>query len=183
MAEKVTDLVLHPVRMRIILALVHGQQLTPLELAAQMPDVPQATLYRHIKALAGGGLLAVVEERQVRGAVEKVYALAETSPGTPDEVLNAGREEHLRWFTSYLTGILGSFERYLAREAFDMVRDGVGYWQIPLHMTPEEFDAFNGELRSLMQKATSLPPTPGRLRRTLSLIHIPEPAPPGEGEQ
>jgi len=51
----VTDLVLHPVRMRILLAVAHGQQMTPLALAAQLPGVPQATLYRHIKALAASG--------------------------------------------------------------------------------------------------------------------------------
>ena len=71
------DLILHPIRMRIILALAQGRSLTAQELGAALPDVAQATLYRHLNRLLKGGVLAVVDERQVRGAVERIYALRE----------------------------------------------------------------------------------------------------------
>jgi hypothetical protein len=34
--------------------------------------------YRHINRLAEGGVLEVVDERPIRGTVERVYAVAET---------------------------------------------------------------------------------------------------------
>jgi DNA-binding transcriptional ArsR family regulator len=76
MVDSKVDLILHPIRMRIIMALA-GERWTARQIAAALPDVAQATLYRHINALAEGGILRIVEERPVRGMVEKVYALAD----------------------------------------------------------------------------------------------------------
>ncbi len=64
------DLLLHPVRQRILLATA-GRRVTAQQLVNAMPDVPQATLYRNINKLAGAGLLVVVGERRVRNTVEK----------------------------------------------------------------------------------------------------------------
>ena len=47
------DLLLHPVRLRIVQALV-GSPMTPLHLKEQLGDVPQATLYRHLSQLFEG---------------------------------------------------------------------------------------------------------------------------------
>jgi hypothetical protein len=47
MAESPLDeILLHPVRMRIVVALA-GRALTPGQLRAELTDVPQATLYQH----------------------------------------------------------------------------------------------------------------------------------------
>jgi DNA-binding transcriptional ArsR family regulator len=69
------DLVLHPVRLRILQAFLGGRHLTTGDLARELPDVAQAGLYRHVSRLAKGGVLEVVGERQARGAVERTYAL------------------------------------------------------------------------------------------------------------
>ena len=74
MADSTVDLILHPVRLRILLALADNHW-SARQIAQVMPDVAQATLYRHINALAEGNILQIVEERPVRGTVEKVYAL------------------------------------------------------------------------------------------------------------
>jgi len=62
---------------RIVQALAGGRRRSPGELAADLDDVPQASLYRHVKRLHEGGVLAVVEERPARGTPERVYALVE----------------------------------------------------------------------------------------------------------
>ncbi|NNJ11357.1 helix-turn-helix domain-containing protein [Chloroflexales bacterium ZM16-3] len=50
MSTSPADLLLHPIRLRIIVALT-VQQLTVQQLAGVLPDVPQATLYRQIHKL------------------------------------------------------------------------------------------------------------------------------------
>lgn len=72
---------LHPVRLRILQAFRGRSAMTARELAERLADVPQATLYRHLGALTDGGVLRVVEERRVRGAVERVFALPEEAAG------------------------------------------------------------------------------------------------------
>nr|BFD80605.1 hypothetical protein StreXyl84_00060 [Streptomyces sp. Xyl84] len=69
------ELLLHPVRMRIVHAMHDGRTRTTTELCALLPDVSKATVYRHVGLLADGGLLAVEGEQRVRGSVERRYQL------------------------------------------------------------------------------------------------------------
>ena len=69
------DLLLHPVRLRIVKAFLGDRALTTGQLAAELDDVPPGSLYRHVALLAKAGVLQVVAERRVRGAVERTYTL------------------------------------------------------------------------------------------------------------
>src|SRR5579859_7792785 len=88
------DLLLHPVRLRIVKAFLGDRALTTSQLAAELDDVPAGSVYRHVALLAKAGVIQVVAERRVRGAVERTYTLrlfaAQIDPGevaamTPDE--------------------------------------------------------------------------------------------------
>src|ERR1700761_5513803 len=109
------DLLLHPVRLRIVKAFLGNRTLTARQLAAELPDVPPATLYRHVDRLADAGVLRVVSERRVRGTVERTYGLdllaAQVQPG-PLAAMTA--DDHARAFVAYVAGMLGDFDRYLA---------------------------------------------------------------------
>lgn len=172
--ETKADLVVHPIRLRIIRALAGGRRKTPLQLAELMSDVPQATLYRHLKKLADAGLLLVVEERPVRGAVEKVYALAEQGGiVTAEDLQQATPDDHMRYFMTFLTGLMSDFGRYLQREDIDLVRDGVGYRQVPLYLTDQEFQQLAMEMTAPVRRALQNEPTPERKRRLLTTIVMP----------
>jgi DNA-binding transcriptional ArsR family regulator len=69
------DLLLHPVRLRIIQAFLGDRALTTTQLRDELGDVPPASLYRHVANLVDAGVLTVVSERRVRGAVERGYVL------------------------------------------------------------------------------------------------------------
>ena len=79
MAKTGADVILHPVRMRIISTLFK-RRLTTQQIGRALPEVAQATLYRHLSRLMQAGVVAVVALRPVRGVTEKVYALAEDKP-------------------------------------------------------------------------------------------------------
>ncbi len=50
---------------------------TDKEIRKALPDIPIASLYRHIKILADSSILMVVGENRIRGTVESVYQLNE----------------------------------------------------------------------------------------------------------
>lgn len=77
MATRRSDILLHPVRLRIVLTAA-GDEVTTADIAKRLPDVPQSTLYRHIAKLAGAGILDIVGERQARGAIERTYQVNAT---------------------------------------------------------------------------------------------------------
>ena len=69
------DVLLHPIRLRIVRAFLGDAELTARDVAEKLDDVPQATLYRHLKHLADAGALIVISETPVRGAMERTYRL------------------------------------------------------------------------------------------------------------
>lgn len=169
------DLILHPVRMRIILALT-GSRRTSQELAEILNDVPQATLYRHINRLAQAGIIQVVEERPVRGTVEKVYAV-DPQAGRLSEAEFAGlsKDEHMRYFVAFVTTLIGDFERYLENcPQIDFATDGVGYHKLPLELSDEEFGELAKALNEVLLPALQNLPAPGRRRRLLTTILMPD---------
>lgn len=174
MASSKTDILLHPIRMRIVMSLA-GRQLTPLQLAAFLPDVPQATLYRHLNKLSQEGFLRVVEERQVRGTVEKVYTLGSHMVVGPEELAKASKEELMRLFTNFVSGLLGSFASYLtSREKPDLLADMVGFRQLPLNLTDKELIELIQELQKPVLKVYGNELTPERKRILFSTVLMPD---------
>ncbi|SBT44255.1 helix-turn-helix domain-containing protein [Micromonospora narathiwatensis] len=176
-ADRWAGLALHPVRIRILRS-VAGARRTTRDLAAALPDVPQATIYRHVAALVAGGLLDVVEERKVRGTVERVYTLpAHGAALGPADLADANAEDHGRWFTAFVSSLLAEFSRYLSRDRIDLVADGVGYQQVVLHLSDEEFAEFAAELAGVIAPRLANRPGPGRVARLLATVLMPaEPA-------
>ena len=76
MTDKLMDCITNPVKCKLLLEIYSKGKTTAKHLADIYNDIPQATLYRHIKKMLSDGILQVVEETQVRGTVEKTYALA-----------------------------------------------------------------------------------------------------------
>src|SRR5579862_8120080 len=109
----VADALVHPIRLRIVMALIE-KRLTTRQIAAILPDVAQASLYRHIRKLSATGILRVVDETPVRGVVEKVYALAE-SAGTvsEDDLKQMSKEEHIHLFAAFTTSLLTQFRNFV----------------------------------------------------------------------
>jgi len=173
MTQTNVHVILHPVRLRILLTLA-GRRLTAQDLAQALPEVPQATLYRHIHHLANAGLLSIDETRPVRGGiVENVYALKQEDVRlTADDVASLSREDHLRFFTIFFTSVLRDFERYLQQEKVDVARD-VRYHQVPLYLSDDELQDLMQQLTTIIQGYQNTPPDPSRRRRLLTSVIMP----------
>ena len=171
------DLLLHPIRLRIVQALA-GRRLTPLEIKERLGDVPQASLYRHVKQLADHGLIEVVDERRVRGSVERTYALVTGAAALDEDDLEAATpDDHIRYFATFLGTLLDRFAAYLDSGDPDLAHDRVGYRQVPLWLTDEEFDAMIETMRSAVEQRVDNEPAPGRRRRLLTTIVMPDDRP------
>ena len=65
-----SEMLLHPVRMRILQHLTKNGSATTGSIAKIMPDVPRTTLYRHLNLLQKEGYLKIAKEIKVRGTYE-----------------------------------------------------------------------------------------------------------------
>lgn len=173
------DLLLHPVRLRIVHSMSGGRILTTSDLCARLPDVPKTTVYRHVGLLAEAGLLEVEGEQRVHGAVERRYRLRRERPAIdPDTAASMSLDDHRRGFAAAIAGLLAEFNTYLGREHADPTADSVGYRQIPLWLTQEEVAGLISEVRSAITPKLNNKPAPGRGLYLLSPILFPigEPA-------
>jgi DNA-binding transcriptional ArsR family regulator len=168
------DLLLHPIRLRIVQTLA-GAPMTPLQLKERLGDVPQATLYRHLHQLADGGLLEVVDERPVRGTVERTYGVVASSVAlTGDELESATPDDHFRYFATFVGTLLADFAAYLDGGDPALHGDRVGYRQVPLWLTDEELDALVDKIRGAVHEHVDNEPSPRRRRRLLTTIVMPD---------
>ncbi|HSG14896.1 MAG TPA: helix-turn-helix domain-containing protein [Anaerolineae bacterium] len=171
-----TELLFHPIRARIIVEISGGRQ-TAKELAEIMPNVPKTTLYRHIRALADGGILKVVEEIPIRGTVERVYALDMVAADpSPEELDQMSREDFEHAFTLFVTGLLGDFTRYLDSRSgakLDVAADGLRFGKAQIHLTESEYEALLTKVYGALEDVLSNEPAPGRKRRLVSITFIP----------
>jgi DNA-binding transcriptional ArsR family regulator len=168
------DLLLHPVRLRIVQAFLGDRALTTSELRSELPDVPPASLYRHVARLVDAGVLAVVAERRVRGARERTYVLrTQAAQVSLDDVEKMSAEEHRQAFLAFVAGLIGDYDRYLARGDIDLVRDGVSYRLAGLWLDDNELTEVAREFIRVLQPRLANPPRPGRKRRILATVLLP----------
>ena len=125
--ENRVEVILHPVRFQII-KLLAVKQLTPKEMIEQLPDVPQATMYRHINKLLKHGILVEVQANQKRGTLEKVYALSKEGGLVKKEDLTKYTpDQHMDFFARFALSLIFSFNRYMSSPETNILEDKISY--------------------------------------------------------
>lgn len=168
------DAVLHPTRLRIINALSPNRRLSAPQINALLRDVPQASLYRHLKTLLEAGIVQTGEGGPGRGAAEKLYRLPDQEILlTPADFTDARPEDLVRYFTTF-AGILLSHGRAFYGQPDPEKRRGGSYTTDALYLTDAEAAHFDAALAGLTALARSNMPGPERRRRLLYTTILPD---------
>lgn len=149
------DILLHPVRMKIVRVLMTNSQngLTPLEMAKMIQDVPQATLYRHIQKLTDAGIIKVWKEEKVRAVMEKRYIVnIEDASLHPDEWKRYTIEEKLDYYSYYQLALFNQYQTYLEKIEKQNVNDKATLAMLDVRLNEPVFEEFQQELTELMMK-------------------------------
>ena len=170
----VTELLVHPVRLRIVHALTGGVALTASQLSRTVTGVSRATLYRQLEILVDGGVLSIAHEQRVRGAVERSYRLVRDRPALDPGAIEAATADDLRHaFVIAMTTLIAEFEGYLARTGDESTHDAVGFQQMTLWLTGDELERFVEDLRSVILPRRGQGAGPGRARYVFSPVLFP----------
>ena len=162
---EIAEVVMNPVRQRIFqYFLLHGTG-TAKDLKQALPDVPNASLYRHIRILADHAILVVVGENRIRGTVESVYQLNKEALAAEDESGNAVQMS--------LLSICASFASYFAGGNADPRRDMLLLTNCTLVLTDEEFSTFLSEINEVALKYMKVEAAEDSKTRQITLISAP----------
>lgn len=165
----IADVVSHPVRLRILQS-IGGRELTTAQLREALPDVAQATLYRHVSALVEGGYLTVVGERRARGAVERTYALGDRMAHVDEQELQELSADQLRAaFLAFISELTRTFDGAL--EQGDAARRQLGFGSTIVYVDHDDLGAIQrglGEVLGAYRDAS-----PDKQRVMLSTVLLP----------
>jgi DNA-binding transcriptional ArsR family regulator len=168
------DLLLNPLRLRIIHAVVDGEPFTTTQLSERLPEVSKATVYRQVAVLAEAGVLEVDGEERVRGAVERTYRLHSARAAIDTDAIGAmTSEDHQRLFAAAVGALLAEFNAYLGREGADPVADSVSYRQFSLWLSEEEKATLVRDVTARLLDLMNNRPGPERRQHMLSTILFP----------
>lgn len=168
MEKQMIELVMNPVRQRIIQCIALRGIATTAQMLDDLADVPKASLYRHVKLLHEGELLEVAEETKVRGTIERAYRLRElpVDKGSNDQAAAA--------IYNALMTLMSSFRTYFGKGDRDPAADRLFLNTSPaLLMTDEEFDRFSDGLNRLVQEAGCNQLAEGRKPRRITIVSSP----------
>lgn len=174
MDEKLLECLTNFDRLALLFQVLDEGQTTAKMLAAKNKNIPQATLYRHLKKMVADGILHVVEERQVRNVTEKVYAAALDFRAETQKLLeeNDGAA-YFALFQHFTIGLLKKFSAYGDREDIDIINDGSGFRVATFDATLEELGALSAGIWKLVEPYTNREATPERRTRSISVIFTP----------
>jgi len=172
--EKIFSCLSDPVKAKLIAEIFEKKQATAGQLLDKYSNIPQATLYRHLKKMTADGILKVVEENPIRGTVEKVYALGFDFNGNIEQIIaeNDGKL-YMQAVTQYMLGILREFQEYTVRDDMNIALDGSGFSVVPVYATLEELADAGGKIAEILSRLIANQPNEARQLRNLCFITTP----------
>lgn len=161
---QIAEIVMNPVRQRIFQYFLLHETGTVKEIRKALPDVPSASLYRHIKILVDSSILLVTGENRIRGTVESIYRLNKDAMTTEDGNGNAVQMS--------LLSICTSFARYFSTGNADPKKDMLLFTNCTLLLTDEEFSEYLSEINQITFKYMKMASENSKTRR-ITLISAP----------
>lgn len=167
MSKDIYDVMMNSIRMRIIQAAAAKKSMSATEICDKINDVPRTTLYRHINILLDANVLRVIEEKKIRGSVERILALNIDEIAKHNTIENAPQQAF-----GFLMNTYSKFEKYFNKENFTPANTKIFFNNTVMMMDDQEFDKFLSELQALLLKY-HFDAAPGRKPRDISIISAP----------
>ena len=165
------DLLVHPVRLQILHAFgVGDSDLTYDELGARVGGMPPEKLDAHLRILVDNGIIDVTGE----GEGARYRVVPDARKIQPADVLSATPADHLRYFTTFVAGLIENFSRFTRRPGFDPIDSGTGYRQVTLNVTKDELQRVVDEFETIFSREMGNPPGGDRRPMVVTRIIMPE---------
>ena len=162
---EMAEVVMNPVRQRIFQYFLLHETGTVKDIKKALPDVPSASLYRHVKILADSSILVVVGENRIRGTVESIYRLNKRAMSAGEESGNAVQMS--------LLSICAAFAKYFSGGNADPERDMLLFTNCTLLLTDGEFSDFLSEINEVALKYMKVEAKADSKTRQITLISAP----------
>lgn len=176
-----TDVIVHPVRLRIIVALTRSPR-TAAELERSLGDVPLPSIYRHLAILRDGGIIAEEDggadgtadstegrnagdgnapvpkttsrgTRRKRGPDDRRYRVVDANVGA-DDAASMTIDQHRVAFATFAASLIDATNRALdsLSDPSELITLPFGYHVHPVAIAPEHIGELSRELQALFER-------------------------------
>jgi len=174
MNEKMAECFANPIKCKLLVGISSRERATAKQLAESYSDIAHATLYRHLRKMTADGILKVVEENQIRGTVERVYAVSpEISLDAKKMVEENNGQAYMMLFTQFMMGLTEEFREYTSRPDINILQDGSGFTVAPIYAATEELEAAIIEIGKILTPLVGNEKTPERDLHNIAIITTP----------
>ncbi|MGX8833503.1 hypothetical protein ACWG0P_04745 [Amedibacillus sp. YH-ame6] len=174
MNKKLMEVMTNPIKCKLLFEINSCKQTTAKHLAEKFSDIPQATLYRYLKKMTADGILKIVEETQVRGAVERTYSVAiNLSKEGAKIISNNSGEAYMQAFTQYVLGFIKLFQEYCNSDNINIQEDKSGFSLAPIYLTDEELEKVVTSIHETIKPHRDNEPAENRKLRSIGVIVSP----------
>ncbi|MCI8337075.1 MAG: hypothetical protein HFH62_00145 [Lachnospiraceae bacterium] len=174
MDKKIMDVLTNPVKCKLFLEIQKCGETTAKHLSEAFSNIPSATLYRYLKRMTNDKVLKIVNQTQIRGAVENTYAVDINLTKHFKEVLDSNSgEAYMQAFMQYIIGFAELFQDYCKRDDIDIAKDKSGFSLSPLSLTDEELEMLIENIRDVVKPYESNTPAEGRKLHSIGVIISP----------
>jgi len=174
MDKKIMDVLTNPVKCKLFLEIQKCGETTAKHLSETCSDIPPATLYRYLKRMTNDKVLKIVNQTQVRGALEKTYAVDFDMTKDFKEILDSNSgEAYMQSFMQYILGFAGLFQEYCKRDDIDIVKDKSGFSLAPLYLTDDELETLVRNIWDLIKTYENNTPAVGRKLHSIGIMISP----------
>lgn len=164
------DVIINPIRIRIIQHAAHNGPLTVAHLAQALPDISKATLYRHVRVLVENEILQVVGQEKIRGTFEQRYSL-NTQKFNPTGQESSAELQTLVY--SMLAKLAHDFGQYFDSDTATPTEDRLFLATNTLHLDDHQFEQFIDEMFAVVAKYSQAPTSHNGKTRMITLVSSP----------
>lgn len=174
MEKIIMGILTNPVKCKLFLEIQKCGETTAKHLSETFSDIPPATLYRYLKRMTNDKVIKVVNQIQVRGALEKTYAVAIDLSGKFNDLLekNSG-EAYMQSFLQFILGFAELFQNYCKQDNINIAEDKSGFSLAPLYLTDDELETLVKKIREAIRPYDNNPSTKERKLHSIGVIISP----------
>lgn len=174
MEKIIMDILTNPTKCKIFIEIQKCKETTARHLSDTFSDIPPATLYRYLKKMTNDKVIKIVHQTQVRGTIEKTYAIAIDIKKEFQDILdtNSG-EAYMQAFMQFILGFVELFQNYCHQDNIDIEKDGSGFSLNPLYLTDTELENIIRNIRGAIKPYDDNKPTKDRKLHSIGVIVSP----------
>jgi DNA-binding transcriptional ArsR family regulator len=174
MNDHLLEYLIDPAKSRILLEISTAGRITVKELCVKCPDIPRSSMYRHLTRMERDGVIDIVDFKQVRGTIERTYALDQEAFSPP---MKEGEPFDgmmmVRLLELFCIEYIRKFHAYVEAHGLDPAKDMAGFSTAPVYATDEELAEVMNEIGGKFKAMIANGPAPGRRRRSIGIIMAP----------